>query len=1072
MKVIIVNIIILISLVFQGSAQNSSPSLNGTFLFQNYSPKEYNGNPQIFDIVQDSRGIMYFSNQKGIIEYDGTKWSTIQIGQEDLRCLSLAKGKDGLIYAGANGDFGVLKPNALGSLQFVSELGNLGIETIGRVAKIIIQDNKKYLKTEQGLYIISPEGLDFIAPETEMEDIFFLGNKLYVMQKGLGLFLLKDKELKPVQEGYLVSNKEIIASATFGDRNLFFTALDGIYEMSNTGRLVKRDIFDGTSLLSAIKIDDNLISLGTSSNGIIVIDQKFNIVYTVGLEKGLIDAAVKAQFIDNEKNLWLGTNVGISKVEINSPVSKFDLTFGLRSTVEGLIRFNNRLHVASQDGLYSTNDNGFFEKIEGIEKDCYGLHLFPNGNDTLLLIAEVQGVIALDKKNEKFKLQPGGPWETQLSPLNPNEIIIVHYDGLANLVYENDEFVTGNYFRKFTGAEPFNFVIQEDGTLWIGTIADLDGGVYKTHVDIFRDSAIKFERFYTEEGLPAGGSTYMFLKDKDVFAGTDKGLFIYDKGKFVLYNDFGVDFTEERGVHRISQDPEGNIWMVLFDKENNYEIGYSSLVDGKYVWNSSIFSRHSDDIVHALFHDENGVTWLGGTNGLIRYDNKIINNYEIPFNALIRNVTFGDSLLFGGSYQKDNRVILNQPDNLEFRLKYSGNKPITFSFASTSYIDENKTEYQFLLEGHDDDWNKWSVRTIKEYYLPEGSYSFKVKARNINGLVSSEAVFSFIVLPPWYRTTLAYILYVIGFVFVVYIIILLSIRRVKQKNIHLEGIVKERTKEVVIQKQDAEKQRDIAEHQKELVEQAHREITDSINYAERIQRSFLATDDILDANLEEYFVFFQPKEVVSGDFYWADKLSNGNFAMVNADSTGHGVPGAIMSILNISSIEKAVRLKFLEPYEIFNSTRKTIIERLKKDGSPEGGKDGMDASIICFDFENNKFTYTAAQNPIWVVRDGALTEIKPEKMPVGKHDKDSVPFVGGVFEMEKGDVIYTLTDGFQDQFGGPKGKKFMVKKMREYVLSISHLSMKEQHTRVSEVFSNWKGDTEQVDDVCVIGVRV
>jgi len=201
-------------------------------------------------------------------------------------------------------------------------------------------------------------------------------------------------------------------------------------------------------------------------------------------------------------------------------------------------------------------------------------------------------------------------------------------------------------------------------------------------------------------------------------------------------------------------------------------------------------------------------------------------------------------------------------------------------------------------------------------------------------------------------------------------------------------------------------------------------------------------------------------------------LSNGNFAMVNADSTGHGVPGAIMSILNISSIEKAVRLNFLEPYEIFNSTRKTIIERLKKDGSLEGGKDGMDASIICFDFANNKFTYTAAQNPIWVIRDGALMEIKPEKMPVGKHDKDSVPFVGGVFEMEKGDVIYTLTDGFQDQFGGPKGKKFMVKKMREYVLSISHLSMKEQHTRISEVFSNWKGDTEQVDDVCVIGVRV
>ena len=1061
--------------MFQGFTQDSLSRLNGTFLLQNYSPKEYNGNPQIFDVVQDSRGIMYFSNQKGIIEYDGTKWSTIQIGHEDLKCLSLARGEDGLIYAGANGDFGVLKPDASGSLQFVSEKKQLGIDSIGRVAEIIIQDTIKYLKTDKAIFVITTEGVELIKPETEIEKIFLLDNKLYVLQKGLGLFFLKGKELKKVEEGEQFSTRNVVASVRFGGRNLFLTDQDGVYERSNTGRLVKRNVFNGVSLLSAIKIDDDLLSLGTSSNGIIVVDQKFNVVYSVGIDKGIIDAAIKAQFIDKEKNLWLGTNVGISKIEITSPVLKFDLSSGLQGTVEGLARFNSRVYVASQNGPYRMNDNGFFENIAGIEKDCYGLQVFPNGNDTLLLIAEVDDVISLDKKNEKFNLQPGGPWEIQLSPLNPNEIIIVHYDGLANLVYENGEFVTGNYFRKFTDAEPFNFVVQDDGTIWIGTTKDLDGGVYKTHVDIFRDSTIKFERYYTNEGLPAG-ATYMFQKDQDIFAATGKGLFKYEEGKFIIYNKFGVDFSEGElegsGVHRISEDSEGNIWMVLFDKENNYEIGYSSLVDSEYVWNSKRFKRHSDDIVHAMLHEKDGITWLGGTNGLIRYDSKIISDYEIPFNALIRNVTFGDSLLFGGAYQEDDKSSLMQPESFQLKLKYSANKPITFSFASTSYIDENKTEYSFLLEGHDDNWSKWAPRTIKEYYLSEGLYSFKVKARNIYGLVSEEAVFTFSVLPPWYRTTWAYMLYVIGFIFVVYIIIRFSIRRVKQKNIHLEGIVKERTKEVVIQKQDAEKQRDIAEHQKELVEQAHREITDSINYAERIQRSFLATDDILDANLEEYFVFFQPKEVVSGDFYWADNLSNGNFAMVNADSTGHGVPGAIMSILNISSIEKAVRLNFLEPYEIFNSTRKTIIERLKKDGSHEGGKDGMDASIICFDFENNKFAYTAAQNPIWVVRDGALMEIKPEKMPVGKHDKDSVPFVGGVFEMEKGDVIYTLTDGFQDQFGGPKGKKFMVKKMREYVLSISHLSMKEQHTRVSEVFSNWKGDTEQVDDVCVIGVRV
>jgi len=1067
-KFSIVNIIVCILLFCQGVAQNSAPGLNGTFLLQNYSPKEYNGNPQIFDIVQDSRGLMYFSNQKGIFEYDGVSWAKIQIGEDDLRCLSLAKAPNGLVYAGANGDFGVLKPDSVGRLQFNSELENIGVNSIGRVAKIIIDGEKKYLKTEKVIYILSSEGVDSIIPETDIEDMFFLDGRHYIKQKGLGLFLLKDKKLKPVEEGYQLSNKEVISSIRFRDRNLFFTAQSGVYEMSNTGRLVKRDFLEGITLLSVLKIEDNLLSLGTNSKGVIVVNENFDFVYTIGLEQGLKDAAIKAQFVDNEKNLWLGTNVGISKIQINSPILKFDLTSGLRSTIEAIIRYKKRLFVASQDGVYSKNSNGFFEKVKGIEQDCYGLHLFYNGNDTLLLVSERDHVLALNEANEHTKLQPGGPYQVQASPLNPNELIVVHYDGLANLIYNGGQYITNNYLRNFTQAEPHNIVIEEDGTIWIGTKTDLDGGVYKTHVDIFRDSSIKFERYYTDEGLPEG-ATYMFTKDKEIYAGTDQGLFKHVDGKFALYNEFGVDFSKKRGVHRISEDSEGNIWMVLYDNANNYEIGFSSLHGDKYVWNSKMFRRHSEDVVHALFHDQDGITWLGGPSGLMRYDSKIINNYEIPFNALVRSVVYGDSNLFVGAYQENG---LLQPNDLDYTLKYSSNTPITFTFASTSFIDESKTEYSFLLEGHDDNWNKWSSRTIKEYYLAEGSYSFKVKARNVNGFISEEAVFSFVVLPPWYRASWAYFLYIIGFIFVVYIIILFSIRRVKQKNIQLGALVDERTKEVVIQKQDAEKQRDIAERQKELVEAAHREITDSINYAERIQRSFLATDDILNSNLEEYFVFFQPKEVVSGDFYWADKLSNGNFAMVNADSTGHGVPGAIMSILNISSIEKAVRLNFLEPHEIFNSTRKTIIERLKKDGSLEGGKDGMDASIICFDFENNKFTYTAAQNPIWIVRDGSLTEIKPEKMPVGKHDKDSVPFVGGVFEMEKGDVIYTLTDGFQDQFGGPKGKKFMVKKMREYVLSISHLSMKEQHTKISEVFSSWKGDTEQVDDVCVIGVRI
>jgi len=219
-------------------------------------------------------------------------------------------------------------------------------------------------------------------------------------------------------------------------------------------------------------------------------------------------------------------------------------------------------------------------------------------------------------------------------------------------------------------------------------------------------------------------------------------------------------------------------------------------------------------------------------------------------------------------------------------------------------------------------------------------------------------------------------------------------------------------------------------------------------------------------------VYFQPKDVVSGDFYWAGKLKNGNFAVVNADSTGHGVPGAIMSILNISSIEKAVEQGKIKPAEIFNETRKQIIERLKKDGSPEGGKDGMDASLIVFNSDKTKMEYVAAHNPIWVIRNGELIEIKPNNMPVGKHDKDQTPFEGGELDLQKGDIIYTMTDGFQDQFGGEKGKKFKVKPMKQILIEMAHLSMIDQHEKISEVFDQWKGKLEQVDDVCIVGIKV
>ncbi|MES2286392.1 MAG: tetratricopeptide repeat protein [Bacteroidota bacterium] len=306
--------------------------------------------------------------------------------------------------------------------------------------------------------------------------------------------------------------------------------------------------------------------------------------------------------------------------------------------------------------------------------------------------------------------------------------------------------------------------------------------------------------------------------------------------------------------------------------------------------------------------------------------------------------------------------------------------------------------------------------------------------------------------------------------------------------------------EVFIQKEVADSQRIIAEElrevsetQKHIVEEKQKEIVSSITYAKRIQTALLTSDEYIKKHLaSEHFILFKPKDIVSGDFYWAqsiaplpgwDKGTNkvklqsdinqGNiFYLITADCTGHGVPGAFMSMLNISYLhENIVERNILLPHDILNLQRKEIIQALNPIGSTEECKDGMDCTLCVYDFDNMLLHFAAANNPLWLVRNKELTEYKADKMPVGKYNETIEPFNLQTIDLQKGDIIYTSTDGFADQFGG-NGKKLMKKKFKEELLKIHHQPMSEQREHLNDFFENWKGSNEQVDDVCIIGVRI
>jgi serine phosphatase RsbU (regulator of sigma subunit) len=266
-------------------------------------------------------------------------------------------------------------------------------------------------------------------------------------------------------------------------------------------------------------------------------------------------------------------------------------------------------------------------------------------------------------------------------------------------------------------------------------------------------------------------------------------------------------------------------------------------------------------------------------------------------------------------------------------------------------------------------------------------------------------------------------------------------------------------------------QKNEIEKQKHLVDEKQKEILDSINYAKRIQTALMANDKMLSDNLKEHFVLFKPKDIVAGDFYWAARLPD-SFIYITADSTGHGVPGAFMSLLNISKLNDAINQKITRPDLVLNEVKSGIIRALNPEGSSEESKDGMDAILCKVDFKNLKLQFAAANNSFCIIRNETIINCKADKMPVGKSHDDSSVFTYNEVNLEKGDMIYTFTDGYGDQFGGPEGKKFMHKQLRNIFTKVAHLSVEEQKEILYKRFNEWKGTLEQVDDVLIIGVRV
>ncbi|MBI3503017.1 MAG: SpoIIE family protein phosphatase [Bacteroidetes bacterium] len=1090
-KYFLLSLFLLPSLAFSQSKKETKVLIGekGLYPLYNYSTKEYRALPQNWAIMQDKRGVMYFGNNQGILEYDGVSWRMMKVFNE-TNIRSFAMDESGKIFSGAAGDFGFLAPDSSGSIHYRSLL------------KYVSKDDRDFSDiwctqaTKNGIFFQSDDKI-FRWNGTEIKvwhasktfhRIFKINNRIFVREREVGLLEIKGDNIELVKGGDAFADETIYAMIPFPSANsediLLCTKKKGLFLLKSTPRSSEFKLEQFPTQIDPFLFENlsyHLLktpvgySIATVTKGAVLIDAEGNLVNFLNKDIGLQDETIYSQFIDNSGNLWLALSNGISRVSIKSPVTYFSDKNGPGGTVQYITRHNNTLYTTTVQGVYFLNpgnvtngnilSSASFDKIPSINEECWDILSFKNGNYSTLLVASSGNIYTIDDNKKVSSLFPYGPWILYRSKYDSSRIFLGLNNGFASIYWNGTKWMDEGSILEIK--ESVRSVEEDkEGNVWLGH----DNGVIKIK---FRNNSpgarknsetqsYSYTKYNSSAGLPDGTVELQSI-DGNVLFFTVKGIYKLEGEKFSPETKFGSVFADgTHQVYRVSPDKQsGKIWMeTYYTEKNKYEFGFlSKEKNGTYSWNATPFMPYTEEIIHSIYHDGNGITWFGGAAGLFRYDANEDKNETKTFASIIRKITIGkDSTIFNGtSFDSTHISALKQNSLLVPRLPFSSNS-MNIEFSALDFINENAERFQYYLEGFDNDWSNWKRETKAVYTnLPEGKYIFHVKAKNIFNQESTEAAYEFSIAPPWYRTWWAYILYVLASIGFVWGIVTYTSRGLK-------AIIRERTAEIV--------------KQKEEIEYKNRNITDSINYAKRIQDAILPHYELMRSKFPESFILYRPKDIVAGDFYWfAEK--EGKFIVAACDCTGHGVPGAFMSLIGYSLLNEVLLEKhFASPANALDAMKRGIIKSLGQTGQEGEQKDGMDMSLVSLEvsLEENKMkqklVYAGANNPLYLVRKGELIELNADKMPIGIYLGQDRPFVDKEITLEAGDTFYMFSDGYADQFGGKDGKKFTKKRFKDTLRSLEHTPMSRQKVLLENTMDEWLGENQQIDDVLVVGIRI
>lgn len=763
-----IHYIVLLAILLMATPEADCQSLNiGIPPMWNFSNKTYKAGTQNWDADQDSRGVMYWANNEGLLRYDGNNWICLPVTNHTI-IRSVAIDSADKIYVGGQSELGYFLPGQNGCHTYHSLVDLLPEDqrAFEDVWDIVIYNHDIFFRTNQVVFQYTGGKMITHKPEGSLISMFVTGEGLSIQKTSFDLLIFKNGGFQPYFKVAGLQSTITGASAWDGDTIILSTLKQGLFYLANgnTGRwtTLYDDLIKEKRVYSSTTLPNGNLALGTSLDGLIVIDRQRRVIRHLNKKSGLQNNNILHTFSDRAGNAWLGLDNGIDCVVLDSRYTSIFPDGEMQATGYSASVFENRLYLGVSNGAYvapwqSYYDpelGSFFKKVNGTDGQVWSFN--PEGGE--LVMGHHEGSFILSANNSRLLSSEPGAWT--FVTMSDEYMLGGTYTGLVLYRKEKGQWV---FDRKLDGLkESCRIMVKdEDQSIWI---SHPYRGVYNVRWNAENKDALDIRFFNQENGLPTNLNNYVFqIAGKAVFA-TEKGVFHFDKSKdiFVPAEDFNRLLDKKHRVRYLREDVKGNVWYVT-DHEAGIMIvndfGLKKEVHKKVI--PELAGKLVGGFEFLLPVDDHNII-IGTEQGFIYYARDQEGPSDTLLQVIMSNIAAsgtGDSLLFGG-FPSEN--FIQSPDKVP--TLEAGLNNLSFSFSATEYKTPSLVEYRIQLQGLDAEWSLWSAETKKNYTnLGPGKYTFQVQARIKDGHQSEILSYSFKIRPPWYRSTPALTIYGLGF---------------------------------------------------------------------------------------------------------------------------------------------------------------------------------------------------------------------------------------------------------------------------------------------------------------------